>query len=81
MTKIPAGSSLSNYLPKTRDVSFDQMFETLYPQALVSKHYGISVYWEVQIIHDELVDTEIPVAGIDRDWPFEFFFKEDNVES
>lgn len=81
VTKIPAGSSLSNYLPKTRDVSFDQMFETLYPQALVSKHYGISVYWEVQIIHDELVDTEIPVAGIDRDWPFEFFFKEDKVES
>ena len=58
-----------------------QMFETLYPQALVSKHYGISVYWEVQIIHDELVDTEIPVAGIDRAWPFEYFFREDKVES
>ena len=81
VARIPAGSSLSNYLPKTRDISFDQMFATLYPQAMISKHYGISVYWEVQIIHDELVDTEIPVAGVDRDWPFEFFFQEDKVES
>ena len=55
--------------------------EYVNPQAMVSKHYGISVYWEVQIIHDELVDTEIPVAGIDRDWPFEYFFQEDRVES
>ncbi len=81
VTRIPAGSPLSNYLPKTREISFNQMFATLYPQAMVSKHYGISVYWEVQIIHDELVDTEIPVAGIDRDWPFEYFFREDKVES
>ncbi len=56
------------------------MFATLYPQAMVSKHYGISVYWEVQIIHDELVDTEIPVAGVDRDWPFEYFFLDAKLE-
>ena len=47
---------------------------------MVSKHYGISVYWEVQIIHDELVDTEIPVAGVDRDWPFEYFFLDTKLE-
>jgi hypothetical protein len=49
------------------------MFSNLYPQALVSKNFGVSVYWEVQVIHDELVDLEIPIAGIDRDWPFEYF--------
>lgn len=80
VARIPAGSSLSDYLPKTKDISFDEMFATLYPQAMVSKHYGISVYWEVQIIHDELVDTEIPVAGVDRDWPFEYFFLDTKLE-
>ncbi len=80
VARIPAGSSLSDYLPKTKDISFDEMFATLYPQAMVSKHYGISVYWEVQIIHDELVDTEIPVAGVDRDWSFEYFFLDTKLE-
>jgi hypothetical protein len=55
------------------------MFSNLYPQALVSKNFGVSVYWEVQVIHDELVDLEIPIAGIDRDWPFEYFAS-DQVE-
>lgn len=77
VARIPAGSSLSDFLPKTRDISFDEMFANLYPQAMVSKHYGISVYWEVQIIHDEYADIEIPVVGIDRHWPFEYFFSND----
>lgn len=73
VTRIPAGTKLSDCLPKTRELSFDGMFANLYPQAMVSKHYGISVYWEVQILHDQLVDIEIPVVGIDRDWPFRYF--------
>lgn len=73
ISRIPAGSWLSDHLPKRDAINFDAMFRNLYPQALVSKKYGISVYWEVQIIHDELVDLEIPVAGIERNWPFEHF--------
>ena len=73
ISRVPANSWLSDHLPKRDIVHFDAMFRNLYPQALVSKHYGISVYWEVQIIHDELVDLEIPIAGIERNWPFEHF--------
>lgn len=73
VTRIAAGTKLSDCLPKTRELSFDEMFASLYPQAMVSKHYGISVYWEVQILHDQLVDIEIPVVGVDRDWPFRYF--------
>ena len=73
VSRIAAGSRLADYLPKQHDISFDVMFRNLYPQALVSKNYGVSIYWEIQVIHDELVDLEIPIAGIDRDWPFEHF--------
>jgi len=73
ISRIPAGSWLSDHLPKRDVIDFDAMFRNLYPQALISKDYGISVYWEVQIIHDEFVDIEIPLAGIERSWPFEDF--------
>ena len=80
VSRIPAGSLLSDHLPKRDVVDFDAMFRNLYPQALVSKNYGISVYWEVQIIHDELVDLEIPIAGIERNWPFEHFVQLSSTE-
>ena len=73
VSRIAAGSRLADYLPKQKDISFDVMFSKLYPQALVSKNYGVSVYWEIQVIHDELVDLEIPISGIERDWAFEHF--------
>ena len=53
--------------------TFDVMFRNLYWQALVSKTCGVSIYWEIQVIHEELTDLEIPITGIDRDWPFEHF--------
>ena len=65
---IPAGAALKNHLPKNDLVSFDKMFEMLFPQAMVTEKYGISVYWAIQIIHDELVDREITVPGIRRNW-------------
>ena len=34
----------------------------------ITEKYGISVYWAIQIIHDELVDREITVPGIHRNW-------------
>ena len=72
---ISADSTLTDYLPKGEEISFDAMFANLYPQAMVSEGYGISIYWEVQIIHDKLVDVEIPVPGVDKNWPFEYFFQ------
>ena len=65
---IPTGAALKNYLPKNDLVSFDKMFEMLFPQAMATEKYGISVYWAIQIVHDELVDREITVPGIHRNW-------------
>ena len=80
ISRIPAGSWLSDHLPKRDVINFDVMFRNLYPQALVSKNYGVSVYWEVQIIHDQLVDLEIPIAGIERNWPLEHFVQHPTEE-
>ena len=71
--RIRSGALLAEFLPKAKELCFDQMFSKLYPQAMVSQEYGISVYWEIQIIHDELVDREISVPGIKKRWPFEYF--------
>ena len=35
--------------------------------------YGITVYWEIQIIHPELRDLEIPVFGRGKDYVYEDF--------
>lgn len=80
ISRVPAGSWLSDHLPKRDIVRFDTMFKNLYPQALVSRHYGVSVYWEAQIIHDEFVDIEIPVLGKERHWPFEHFVQHPAAE-
>ena len=42
---------------------------------MISEKYGIFIYWEVQIIQDKLVDVEIPVPGVDKNWVFEYFFR------
>jgi hypothetical protein len=33
---------------------------------MVAEKYGISIYWEVQIIRDQLVDVETTVPGVDK---------------
>ena len=40
-------------------VRFEPLFRSLYPPQEAGSSHGLSVYWEVQLLHDELVDQEI----------------------
>ena len=55
---VPAGSPLEGHLEG--DVAFEPMFAALYPPLAVGKNHGIDVVWEVQLLHPELVDQELP---------------------
>ena len=33
---------------------------------MVAEKYGISIYWEVKTIIDQLVDVETTVPGVDK---------------
>lgn len=70
---IPPNVELGDYLPKDDLVNFDIMFERLYPQAMAGDDYGISVFWAIQIIHDDLIDLQIDVPGVKNYWPVEYF--------
>jgi uncharacterized protein (UPF0333 family) len=70
---IPPNVELGDYLPKDDLVNFDIMFERLYPQAMAGDDYGISVFWAIQIIHDDLIDLQIDVPGVNNYWPVEYF--------
>lgn len=54
---IPAGEPVERYLDG--EIAFEPMFRALYPPQQISKSHGLEVYWEVQLIHDELVDQEL----------------------
>ncbi len=64
---IPRKQPVENYFPG--EVEFDAMFDGLYPPAQVSKSHGLFVYWEVQLLVDELVDQELTgsVAGLRKE--------------
>jgi len=54
---IPKNTDLSSYL--LWDVSFWDMYRALYPKLKVKSSHGLDVHWEVQLIHDKLVDQEL----------------------
>lgn len=54
---IPAGMPVERCLEGI--IRFEPMFRSLYPPQVVSSSHGIAVHWEVQLIHDELVDQEV----------------------
>lgn len=53
---IPAGAPVEQYLDQT--ICFEPMFRALYPPQASSTH-GLSLHWEVQLIHDEFIDQEL----------------------
>lgn len=57
IARIPPDSPVEHYLPG--EVRFEPMFRSLYPPQPVGSRHGLLVYWEVQLIHDELVDQEL----------------------
>ena len=54
---IPARAPVENHLDGV--IRFDPMFRALYPPQVVGSSHGLSVHWEVQLIHDDLVDQEV----------------------
>ncbi|HSN68052.1 MAG TPA: hypothetical protein VLV48_02340 [Thermoanaerobaculia bacterium] len=54
---IPAGAPVESYF--AGEIAFEPMFKALYPPQKISGSHGLAVYWEVQLIHDELVDQEL----------------------
>ena len=74
---VPAGADIQSYLPYD-NVDFSVMFDKLYPQ-LMFDGYGVTVYWEIQIIHPDLRDLEIPVFGLRKDYMYEDFLSVEPV--
>ena len=54
---IPAGAPVEQHLEG--EIEFGPMFRALYPPQTVGTSHGLAVHWEVQLIHDQLVDQEI----------------------
>jgi hypothetical protein len=53
---VPAHADLSNYLEG--DIHFSDVFDSLLPTMLSDKT-GVSLDWEVQLIHDHFIDQEL----------------------
>ena len=54
---IAAGDSVERWFPE--EVYFDRIFNNLLPQMMISETHGLNLYWEIQLIHNELVDQEL----------------------
>ena len=54
---IPAGARVQDHFDG--ECAFASMFKALYPPQRVGESHGLSVHWEVQLIHDRLIDQEI----------------------
>ncbi len=61
---VPAKVPLAMYLEG--EIDFEPMFGDLYPPLNVSSTHGLSVAWEVQLLHPKFVDHELEgeVAGL-----------------
>ncbi len=55
--KIPARQPVAQFFQD--EITFEEMFKTLYPPQEVSDTHGMAVYWEIQLIHPEFVDQEL----------------------
>ena len=54
---VPATRTVENYLDG--DIDFQRMFAALYPPLAIGSDHGLSVRWEVQLLHPEFVDQEL----------------------
>lgn len=54
---IPKETEISDYLKG--EVSFLKMYTNLYPELKSTNKHGLFVHWEVQLIHDKLIDQEL----------------------
>ncbi|MBK6727814.1 MAG: hypothetical protein IPG63_11210 [Xanthomonadales bacterium] len=55
---VPAGSPLQDHIDG--DVDFEPIFTNLLPPLGVGSSHGVDVVWEVQLLHPDFVDQELP---------------------
>jgi hypothetical protein len=66
---IPAQTPIHRFFPE--QISFDKIYESLYPPQVISSTHGLLVRWEVQLIHNRFVDQEL--VGPVNAFKYEFF--------
>lgn len=66
---IPAGSPIADHVDG--DVDFEPIFTDLLPPLMAGSNHGIDVVWEVQLLHPDFVDQELPGPSdwVADDWP------------
>ena len=57
VSRVPAKMPIEQYFSDR--MSFDPMFRTLFPPAMVSESHGVNLRWEIQLLHPEFVDQEL----------------------
>lgn len=66
LERIPALVSVERYLDGA--IRFAPLFRALYPPQEASSSHGLSVHWEVQLIHDDFVDQELVCRNDCFEW-------------
>jgi len=61
---IPKNTDISDYIKW--EFSFDDMYKSLYPIQMLNNTHGIDVEWNIQLIHNDLVDQTLK-------WPKSIF--------
>ncbi|MCD5380847.1 hypothetical protein LR004_02870 [Candidatus Gracilibacteria bacterium] len=54
---IPRNVDVGEYLDG--EVSFEKMYKSLYPEQRVSETHGLTVHWEIQLLHKKFIDQEL----------------------
>lgn len=54
---IPKNTDISEYLKW--EVSFENMYKTLYPEQIISSSHWLTIHFEVQLIHNKFIDQEL----------------------
>jgi hypothetical protein len=70
--KLPAGQEINVHFPEV--ISFDGIYQKLYPAQMLTKTHGIDLYWEVQLLSDTFVDQEL-IGPVDS-FRYIYFFGE-----
>ena len=54
------------------ELSFERMFDVLYPPCELGESHGLGIHWEIQLLHPDFVDHEL--IGDSRPFAREEFF-------
>ena len=73
---IAAGDSVERWFPE--EVYFDRIFNNLLPPMMISSTHGLDLYWEIQLIHNELVDQEL-IGNVHKLKIQDFLEREKNI--